>query len=71
MISTSVLTKSRLVLFETPDGDTGGAVYRLGRWRGFDRWRGYYLQRCRSRRPYLETADGKVRIPVTIMSEIE
>jgi hypothetical protein len=72
MVSTSVLhTAPRFVLFEDPDGQTGMAVYRLGKWRGINRWRGFVLHRRRSKRPYLEVPGSKVRIPVQIMSEVE
>ena len=68
MVATSVLLDGpKFLLFECPDGETGMAVYRLGRWRGIDRWRGFELKRRRSRRPFLES--GKVRVPVQVMAE--
>lgn len=72
MVRLSVITDGpRFVIFETLDGDSGLAVYRLGKWRGIDRHRGFILHRRRSKRPYLEIPGSKVRIPVTIMSEVE
>jgi hypothetical protein len=52
------------VYFLDPNGDLNFARYQLGRWRGTNRWRGYVLQRRRSRRPYLEA--GSIRVPVRI-----
>jgi len=70
MVSTSALLNApHFLIFETPDGDSGLAIFRLGKWRGLDRHRGFILCRRRSRRPYLESADGKLRIPVTVMAE--
>lgn len=70
MVSTSALREPpRFLLFEDPDGQSGMAVYRLGRWRGIDRWRGYVLHRRRSKRPFL--AVGNLVVPVTIVAEAE
>lgn len=70
MVSMSVLHEApRFLLFEDPDGETGMAVYRLGKWRGINRFRGYTLEKRRSKRPYLSA--GKVRIPVTVVAEVE
>ncbi len=52
------------VYFLDPNGDLNFARYQLGRWRGTNRWRGYVLERRRSRRPYLEA--GSIRVPVRI-----
>lgn len=70
MVSISALVgDASFLFFKDPDGLTGMAVYRLGKWRGIDRWRGHILHRRRSKRPYL--AARKIRIPVVITSEVE
>jgi hypothetical protein len=70
MVSTSALhTAPRFLIFELLDGESGMAVYRLGKWRGIDRHRGYILHRRRSKSPFLEVPGSKVRIPVTVMAE--
>lgn len=72
MVSTSVLHAApKFLIFELMDGESGLCVYRLGKWRGIDRFRGHVLHRRRSRRPYLEVPGSNVRTPVTIMSEVE
>lgn len=70
MVRLSVLLDGpKLVLFESPDGETGMAAYRLGKWRGIDKWRGWELRRRRSHRSFL--ANGPLRVPVQIMTEVE
>lgn len=64
IIRTSRATKPGLVWFTDPDGHLNFARYSVGRWRGTNRYRGFVLEKRRSRAPYLSA--GAVRVPVTV-----
>lgn len=60
-----------IVFFTVPADDHPDvyfARYQCGRWRGLNRWRGWILERRRSKRPYLAAGDGR-RIPVQIVHQ--